>query len=330
MTQGLKADVKQMYERFPFPYGIEGGRLDMTFANLIQLLFPDDDLEDRWILDAGCGTGHKLIAMARRFPDTHFVGVDFCDASLRVAGRLAAENNVTNVALVQADLGNLSLDREFDLICSIGVVHSMENPQAALDVLCNCLAPDGILVLWLYHSLGEFDRLAKRELVRTLWGDQKNDMEKGLALMNDLGLTLTTGHYGAQGWVSGVLEGNTDAFLNPIVYAYRLTETLEMCARAGCDWGAIDMLNVPDKGLFVNLDEVEDPYVGNMSITLDTLFDKPLPKEHYNRLSKWERLQIIELVLRPTGFFALAGKGRSYTELSERNQGNVIDLADRT
>lgn len=327
MIQARKEDVKQLYERFPFPYGIEESRPDMNFANLVQLLFPDDDLEDQLVLDAGCGTGHKLIALARIFPETRFVGMDFCEASLRVARRLAQENKVQNVELRRADLGATSLAPEFDLILSIGVVHSMENPQKALDILCSGLADDGILLLWLYHSLGEFDRLNQRELVRLLWGEDRNDMAKGLALMQDLGLGLKPGHYGSKDWVSGVLEGNTDAFLNPIVYAYRLLEALDMCAHAGCTWGTVDMLNLPGKGKFVNLAGIDDPLVGDMSLGVADLFEAQSLREAYGRLSKRERLRAIELVLKPTGFFILAGKGQAQYRLSERLRGNLIELA---
>lgn len=55
------------------------------------------------ILDLGCGYGAIGIALARSFPDRHITMVDINERAVALASKNAAQNNVTNVTILQSD-----------------------------------------------------------------------------------------------------------------------------------------------------------------------------------------------------------------------------------
>ena len=58
------------------------------------------------------------------------------------------ELGVKNVNLIQGDiLDSDDLDKKFHFIESTGVIHHMKDPEYALQKLCNCLLPGGIMKL---------------------------------------------------------------------------------------------------------------------------------------------------------------------------------------
>ena len=49
------------------------------------------------------------------------------------------------------DLGNLN--KQFDIIESVGVLHHMDNPMEGWKVLTDCLKPGGLMMIGLYSEL---------------------------------------------------------------------------------------------------------------------------------------------------------------------------------
>jgi len=88
------------------------------------------------ILDAGCGTGHALAALARRWPDAQLVAADFAPAMLTVAG-----------GGVCADIEALPFAAaSFDLYWSNLTVQWC-NPARTLAEAARVLAPGGRLAI---------------------------------------------------------------------------------------------------------------------------------------------------------------------------------------
>jgi len=249
--------TKQLYERYPYPSPVSGDSLIRDLTNAIEVLFPAQEFDGWNILDAGCGSGHRLLNMAKRYPKAKFTGVDLSASSLKVAAQLARRSEIANVTFQQANLLELKLPQKYQLIVSTGVIHHLCDPQLGLKRVYDCLAADGVMYAWFYHSFGEFQRLLDRELVRLLWGPE-SDFQEGIAIMEDLGLNLPTEQYGTK--TSNPSERdvnqlsiNTDAYLHPIVNAYRFDEVIEMFRNAGADWTAINGINLEGSSRLIDL-----------------------------------------------------------------------------
>lgn len=327
--EGTAHQVRAMYSKWPYPSRVAGKDLIYDLVNLFQVLLPREMLRGVNVLDAGCGSGHRLVGFAKRFPDARFTGVDMTEHSLGVARQLASEHDVKNIRFLRQNLLELDLTDTFDIITSTGVVHHLEDPAAGLANLCRLLAPDGIISVWLYHSIGEFKRLNGRELLRTLWTDEE-DRATGIALMRDLGLSLDKRQYGssaAQGEAKSLDRESidVDAFMHPIVRAYRFREALDMFAGCRVDWAAVNGINMLEESYLIDLDEVEVE-LRPLCVPLDTLLNKPSLLSRYRGLNKADKLRVIELLTEPTGFTVLAGRGNSLSKLGRRVQGNCTPL----
>ena len=142
--------------------------------------------------------------------------------------------------------------------------------------------------------------------------------------MRDLSLSLDKHRYGSSAAQYNVDRESieVDAFMHPIVAAYRFDEALDMFARCQVDWAAVNGINTVGESKLIDLDEVEselrplrgpDPYSAPKGISLVALSD----------LKQSGQAPGIELLTEPTGFTVLAGRGNSLSKLGPRVQGNL-------
>jgi len=125
----ITAKVKDMYEKYPFP----GNKMiNVAYGKWIR-----NDLQRRRlnvsninILDAGCGSGEKVISLAKVFPDSRIFECDIFEGSIRQAKELARQERNQNVNFECLDLLNLDTERYkdyFDVIISWGVIHHLSD-----------------------------------------------------------------------------------------------------------------------------------------------------------------------------------------------------------
>jgi SAM-dependent methyltransferase len=344
MQHGTTEDVQALYERFPYPSPAVGESLVRDVASLLRWLLRDSDLEGWEVLDAGCGTGQRLLGLASEYPRARFTGVDVSEASLDIARRIAEKHGIANTRFERADLMQLALGRRFDLCVSTGVIHHLASPEQGLAALQRHLAPGGVALLWMYHALGEAERLLDRELLRGLLGPDAGDLARGEALLAALDLHVDAHRYGdsnPSGDAACQASLDADAYLNPVVRAYRFDEAIALCARCGFDWVAVNGLNMqatqrlPDgservRGVsrLVDLAGVEAKSL--FALKEHELFASDALLERYRRLDLRGRLRVVELRCRPTGFSLLCGRGDSHAQFGERIRGNLIPLPSDT
>jgi len=318
--------VVEMYEAHPYPSALPGTSLIHDLANAIAFLSPRDELCGRLVLDAGCGTGHRLIALAKEFPRTKFVGIDVCANSLKIAKSLAARHAVMNVEFTQHDLLEPLPDR-YHVITSTGVMHHLERPEIGIRAAYEALTDDGFLMLWMYHSYGEAARLLDRQLARILWCKSGSPKGPGrLDILKRLGLSVPRGQYGTNSsrQVGEVDQEaiDVDAYLHPVVHAYTFDQVFSLLAGCGTDWIAANGINWNSQSKLIDLGRVcHDPF---FTVTAADLFTDEVIQSTFECLTNREKLAVIELRARPTGFTVVAGRSRSYESLESRIQHNLI------
>jgi SAM-dependent methyltransferase len=111
--------------------------------------------------DVGCGAGASTLALAERFPDSRFVGVDVSGAALARARSAARSAGAANVEFVQAEASALAGLGPFDVATTLDCMHEIGDPDAVGAAVREALAPDGTWLIEDFRPLGA-DRAAER------------------------------------------------------------------------------------------------------------------------------------------------------------------------
>src|SRR5262252_5080407 len=98
------------------------------------------------VCDVGCGRGQSSVTIAKAFPNSRVLGIDYHTPSIEYARSLAAEQGATNVEFVAAAADKIPSDRKYDLICSFDCIHDMVDPLGTLKAIREALATDGVYV----------------------------------------------------------------------------------------------------------------------------------------------------------------------------------------
>src|SRR5881296_3032839 len=97
------------------------------------------------VADVGCGTGHCITLMARRFPKSTFVGYDISEAG--IASARAAASGLANASFVVQDVTRLETPAPFDLMTAFDAIHDQADPAGVLHRIRAALAPGGMFVM---------------------------------------------------------------------------------------------------------------------------------------------------------------------------------------
>jgi 2-polyprenyl-3-methyl-5-hydroxy-6-metoxy-1,4-benzoquinol methylase len=93
------------------------------------------------VADVGCGHGASTILMAKAYPNSSFVGIDYHAGSIDTARQRAKEAGVTNAQFETADAASYS--GKYDLIAFFDCIHDMADPAGAARHAKQALNPDG-------------------------------------------------------------------------------------------------------------------------------------------------------------------------------------------
>ena len=117
------------------------------------------------ILIAGCGTGQHPLYLAHLNSTAHVTALDLSKRSLAYAKIKSEKLQARNINFVHGDILNIrKLEREFDIIESVGVLHHMSDPAEGLSLLVSQLHPDGVLKIGLYSRRGREEITTVRQL----------------------------------------------------------------------------------------------------------------------------------------------------------------------
>ena len=155
--------VKKQYEENPYPRWFKTALVTESlsirnFFKKIGIKLPKLDeklFEHPEILVAGCGTGQHSINTCSIFKNSKVTAIDLSLNSLAYAKRKCQEFKIENINLFQCDILDIELlNKKFDIIESVGVIHHMKNPLEGLKILAKILNEGGLIKLGLYSKLG--------------------------------------------------------------------------------------------------------------------------------------------------------------------------------
>jgi SAM-dependent methyltransferase len=99
------------------------------------------------VADIGCGHGASTIILAQAFPNSHFVGFDYHEASIARAHEAAREaGNPPNLAFEVAKAKEAP-GADYDLVCCFDCLHDMGDPVGASSHIRSMLRSDGWFML---------------------------------------------------------------------------------------------------------------------------------------------------------------------------------------
>ncbi len=98
------------------------------------------------IADIGCGFGSSTILMAKTYPNSKVIGIDFHAPSIEAARQKARDENLSNVEFVVARAQDFK-ETDFDFACIFDALHDMGDPIGAAQHIKSALKPNGTFMV---------------------------------------------------------------------------------------------------------------------------------------------------------------------------------------
>ena len=240
--------VSAFYDRFPFPGdplqdgpppGYNWRWCHLSVLAAVHGVVPAGSERPR-ILDAGCGTGVSTDYLCHLNPGADVLGIDISAGALAVAKerlqRSGAAAQVNSLRQEQRSLLDLESEGPFDYINSVGVLHHLDQPESGLRSLAGCLAPDGLLHLFLYADAGRWEIHRTQQALTLL---DVGTGSEGLRLGRELFEILPEGnrlarHHRERWAVDCAADANfADMYLHPQETSYNLERLFRFIGTAG-------------------------------------------------------------------------------------------------
>ncbi|OAB60906.1 SAM-dependent methyltransferase [Leptolyngbya valderiana BDU 20041] len=267
MTE-LSESVRQQFDRAPYPrYALEDSpRNDLGLLyqqSIVNSFYKRDgkviDTKNLTVLDAGCGSGYKALALAISNPGISVVGVDFSKTSVELARHRLKYHNIENAefhAVPLEDIGNLGI--EFDYINCDEVLYLLPDPVAGLQALTSVLKPHGI-IRGNFHSQFQRVRYFRAQKLFQMMGLMEEDVsdDMAIALVRDTMNALKDSIDLKQAW-SMVKDDEERLLANYLLRedrGYTIPQLFDILDRVGLEfismtnwrqWDVMDLFENPD------------------------------------------------------------------------------------
>lgn len=241
-NDAVKSDVLHMYMGHPYPNYSKKERQNIFAAELCRYRYLglETFLPGARVIDVGCGTGHRVIPLAKHFGVKEYVGIDHSAASLKVAEALATELEMDNVTLAEGDLFSLPYsDEHFDIVISQGVLHHTSDPYRGFKELVRVCRSGGFVNIFLYNKWNHWRHNLQKEKVNRLAG---SDLEKRFNVAHRL-----YGKKPVEEMTPAEIAGFYDQYCHPHKSDHSIGETLSWFEKQGLlYWGAYPPLRFRD------------------------------------------------------------------------------------
>lgn len=145
------------------------------------------DSQNKTILDAGCGSGFKSLALAIANPGAQIVGIDLSEESVKLAKQRLQYHGKQNAEFHVISLEDLpSLGREFDYINCDEVLYLVPDPSAGLRAMKAVLKPEGIIRTNLHSSLQRQNYFKAQQVFKKMGLMDENPGEFEIDLVREM------------------------------------------------------------------------------------------------------------------------------------------------
>jgi len=324
--------LSEMYDQYPYPSPRAECKQFRELANLLKLFSSETEypLRGKSVLDAGTGTGHRLISAALACKDTSFKGIELSPKPLKIARQSAVEAGVGNVEFIQANLMQLNdrFERQ-DIVVCMGVLHHLSDPAAGLRQLVRCVRDDGFLFLYIYGKHGSRGRMRRKRIVSLLAGQEKENFELGISLVKDLGFDSFD-----YGWnMSADNEESinaliVDCYLNVHEHQFDVDDIARLFLDSGLAGFTIYGITAGTTGRLFDTRLQDSSKTRFLATNIQQHLPSARAREAYERLSLLDRMRIVDEVFQPNGYTIVGFKRDALTTLrrSERLISNATFL----
>ena len=288
MSQAPLADVvSRQYERWIYPDPIPD--LDVWARNHYEFFDPSISHRLFWpdrahpreldILIAGCGTNQAAV-FAYNNRASRVLAIDISEASLGHERYLKEKHSLSNLELRRMPIEDLpSLQRDFDLVISTGVLHHMADPLVGMKTLASCLRRDAVVAIMLYAKYGRVGVEAMQSVFRELGLTQD---ERSVGLVKEI-IGLLPPHHLIQPYFKlapdlGFDSGLVDTFLHGRDRSYSVDDCVNLVASAGLEFQGWYFSNLyypetlmrPGSAAYAALAELPEPKLWSVMERLQT------------------------------------------------------------
>ena len=317
------ANVAKMYKKYPYPFPSSRIKNVNELLNLFKFFSLENnfDFDSKNILDAGSGTGHRIINVAKFYKKSKFIGIDFSKNSIKFAKELARKNKITNIEFREMNLlEKINSKRKFDIILSMGVLHHLSNPEKGLKNILSVLEKDGILFLYLYGKLGGHQRMIKKKIVKTLLKNKKN-YEEGIKLIKKL--KFDDFEYGWNIDSENKKERDSvivDAYLHANEKLYDFEDINALLKNSGIFGYSIFGITTKTQGLLFSTELNSNQKLKTSYSDITKFLSSNITQKFYKSLSIENKCKIIELFYEPNGYTIVGLTKKMYNSLDTKSR----------
>lgn len=187
--------IRQQFDTGPYPrvplHTSPKNDLNLLyFHNLVTAYYRRNqkiaDTQSKWILDAGCGSGHKALALAEANPGAKIIGIDISEVSVNLARQRLAYHGFDQAefyAISIEDIAELGL--KFDYINCDEVLYLLPDINRGLQALKSVLTPEGIIRTNLHSSAQRYTFYMAQELFTFMGLMEDNPGETEIEICRD-------------------------------------------------------------------------------------------------------------------------------------------------
>ena len=327
----ITKQVKEMYLKYPYPSPSREVSETNELVNLLKIFEIENNkkIEKLKILDAGSGSGHRIINVAKYFKNCNFIGIDISENSLLIANELKNKEKIENIQFLQKNILDDDIGIEkFDTILCMGVLHHLSDANKGLKILSKMLNKDGMIFLYLYGILGGHKRMLNKELISIMLGKDKTNYEEGIKIIRDMGLNKFD--YGWNLKCENIEEENSlivDSLLHANETLYDSITIHDLFKKSGLFGYVIFGISVNTNGLLFDVESENNEKLPIPQTNISKKLNSKLVLEKYELKSIREKYRILELLYEPNGYTIIGFTKEGYEKLSnERIRRNFVKI----